>query len=157
MTSKNVENQNADAADNNAESPAPKQQGYTSKETAYAAHKTKQDKRSRLASPMLITVLLALPVAAVIAYVYMPDELNKYLSFGSSLETTGSKDAANSTNSTDYIPVTASTDSPVATQPGGYAIHQYQPQYNQQPDWMEQQRAEFEKDDLSISNTMQTG
>lgn len=145
MTSKNVENRNADAADNNAESPAPKQQGYTSKETAYAAHKTKQDKRSRLASPMLITVLLALPVAAVIAYVYMPDELNKYLSFGNSLEATASKDAAKSTNSTDYIPATAGMDSPVATQSGDYAIHQYQPQYNQQPDWMERQRAEFEK------------
>jgi hypothetical protein len=145
MTNKNVENKNADAADNNAEKSAPNQQGYTSKETAYAAHKTKQDKRSGLASPMLITVLLALPVAAVIAYVYMPEELNKYLSFDNSLETTASKDAANSTNRTDYIPATASMDSPVATRPGDYAIHQHQPQYNQQPDWMERQRAEFEK------------
>ena len=102
------------------------------------------EEKSRRFSPLLLTILIALPVAGVIAYTSMPDEFNNFIS---SLKGTSAD--------TD----TQTADRALQTQPQfpgqslAYSGNYNQGGYNQpatwnpaqEPDWVKQQREEMEK------------
>lgn len=151
MTNKNVNGQSAEVVDNDTEEVNNKNSDDSHKDTAYTAHKTQSEKHTRWFSPMLITILLALPLAAVIAYIYMPDELSQYFVSENNTETAGISDSANKPTNTDYIPTAGGLN----TQPGSNtqnvpASVATTSATNSQPhaspsDWAAQQRADFER------------
>ena len=142
MTAKNEMSQGADdKAD--VGSTEKTQDKKTSADNAYKASAVhKNEKKSGMLSSMLLTILLALAVVIFVAYYYMPDKFNQYLSFSSASESEASteSDASNeaaaqsSSGNQGFVP----------TAPAANYASNNQMQM-QQADWAAQQRADFDK------------
>ena len=129
------------------DSDANKEQEEHLKTLGTAASTKKHDaKESGLVSPMLITVLLALPVAAVIAYVFMPDEFNEVVAMVTpdSSEVSESRDSTGMQNSSNQAAVNQGFV-PVAPGTQAGATNLAVNNQNQQQAWADKQRAEFEQ------------
>lgn len=141
--------------------------------TSSASNSAVKPKRSM--SPMLLTVLLALPIALVIAYIVSPDVFNRYLSmpFSDEEEVTTTTRSAADTGSVAYVPQEATQgalqNSPVtdwqakrsadieqrraelAQRPAvNYPPSSYSPQWAQNspaepPQWVKDRQAEMEQ------------
>ncbi|MCW8911252.1 MAG: hypothetical protein OQK76_11610 [Gammaproteobacteria bacterium] len=98
--------------------------------------KKSADGEDRKYSPLLITVLIAVPVVGVIAYMNMPEKFNSLLSSVTSSFSTSSESSASDTS---YAPQMSAESLQDAN-----TLAWNQPQY-QQPEWVKQQRAEMEK------------
>ena len=133
MTSKNELGINAENSGENDDSVKKENNDKSNNQDSVSSSKQQDDKKSSWASPMLITIVLALSVVAAIVYVYMPDEFNRYLS---SDDSSNSSDVA--TSDTQNNGQQQFSDAPNSMVMNGTSQANHQ-------DWAAAQRADFEK------------
>ncbi|MFK5892755.1 MAG: hypothetical protein QM504_06010 [Pseudomonadota bacterium] len=130
MTSKNDVGLNTESSGENDNDVNKENNDKLNNKGAATSSKQQEVKKSFWASPMFITIALALPAAAVIAYVYMPDELSRYLSFDNSSNVATSVTHNNAQEQISVAPNSTVMNSNIQTN------------HN---DWVAEQRADFDK------------
>ena len=145
MTNKNDNNEKTEADDSNdAKNPDSNKADVAEKLKTMgvmpSANK-EPDTKERKFSPLLITMLLAIPAAAIITYMVMPEKFSNILAFNSNTTSTSdSPDLLSSNISTEQPqqPVYPVTDN--WSRPSQANWNQ-----RQEPEWVKQKRAEMEK------------
>ena len=101
----------------------------------------------RRVSPMLITLLLAIPAAGLILYYYMPQQINHFISSFTSpssiIEKQVSTEGSAQVNVNDFQDARQLTIQPVAAKPDPVEVNRWNGM--QQPDWVKQQQNQMEK------------
>lgn len=96
-----------------------------------SSKKQKPEEETRRFSPMLITILIAIPLVCLIIYLNMPDKINNFVSsFGNSSSESVDQTYANNQNQPAFNP----------NYPSGNNNNQFQ-----QSEWAAKQRAEMDK------------